>query len=93
MRENVARRRALSPRRGIGDYCSPGGLTSPSDGDAAIGASGSCQAVPTSRQLPETAAMLTGVVRRIANMRIGVKRLLAPPLCTLLPSSLVPMSL
>ena len=48
---------------GIGDYCSPGGLTSPSDGDAAIGASGSCQAVPTSRQLPETAAMLTGVVR------------------------------
>ena len=37
--------------------------------------------------------MLTGVVRRIANMRIGVKLLLAPALCTLILSSLVPMSL
>jgi len=37
--------------------------------------------------------MLIGVVRRIANMRIGVKLLLAPALCTLLLSSLVPMSL
>jgi methyl-accepting chemotaxis protein len=37
--------------------------------------------------------MLTGVVRRIANMRIGVKLLLAPGLCTLVLSSSVPMSL
>jgi methyl-accepting chemotaxis protein len=37
--------------------------------------------------------MLTGIVRRIANMRIGVKLLLAPVLCTLVLSSLVPMSL
>jgi hypothetical protein len=37
--------------------------------------------------------MLIGVARRIANMRIGVKLLLAPALCTLLLSSLVPMSL
>jgi len=37
--------------------------------------------------------MLTKVVRRIANMRIGVKLLLAPALCTLVLSSLVPMSL
>jgi methyl-accepting chemotaxis protein len=37
--------------------------------------------------------MLTAVIRRIAKMRIGVKLLLAPGLCTLVLSSLVPMSL